>query len=122
MSILHSLIGNASETSEVHSEVKNSLIEGEQILKSYKLVRDEIIFTTKRLILLDKQGLTGKKMDVLSIPYKQITRFAKECAGSFDLDEELKIWIGSHAIPMTYKFKKGTNLDEVYRILSGAVL
>ena len=122
MSLLHNLMGNASETTEIHQEVKNSLIQDEQVLKSYQLVRDEIIFTNKRLILLDKQGLTGKKIDVLSVPYKQITRFAKECAGTFDLDEELKIWIGSHAIPETFKFKKGTNLDEVYQILSGAVL
>ena len=120
--MIHNLMGNASETTNIHYEVKNSLIQGEGVLKSYRLLRDEIIFTNKRLILLDKQGITGKKMDVLSIPYKQITRFAKECAGTFDLDEELKIWIGSHAIPMTYKFKKGTNLDEVYQILSSAVL
>lgn len=122
MSLLHNLMGNASETTEIHQEVRNSLIDGETVLKTYKLVRDEIIFTNKRLITLDKQGLTGKKMDALSIPYKQITRFAKECAGTFDLDEELKIWIGSHSIPETFKFKKGTNLDEVYQILSGAVL
>ncbi len=122
MSLLHNLMGNASETTEIHQEVKNSLIEGEQVLKCYKLMRDEIIFTTKRLITLDKQGITGKKMDVVSIPYKQISRFAKECAGTFDLDEELKIWIGSQPIPETFRFKKGTNLDEVYQILSGAVL
>ena len=122
MSLLHNILGNATETTTIHDEVRNSLIESETVLKSYKLMRDEIIFTSKRLLILDNQGITGKKMEVFSIPYRQITRFAKECAGTFDLDEELKIWIGSQALPVVYKFKKGTNLDEVYQILSSAVL
>jgi hypothetical protein len=115
-------LGNATETQDIHPEVQNSLIEGEEVVKAYKLMRDEIVFTTKRLITVDKQGISGKKMDVTSIPYKSISRFAKECAGTFDLDEELKIWLGSHIAPVTYSFKKGTNLDEVYHILSSAVL
>jgi hypothetical protein len=122
MSLLHNILGNATETSSIHEEVQNSLIENESVIKSYKLIRDEIIFTTQRLILIDKQGISGKKMEVVSIPYKAITRFSKECAGTFDLDEELKIWIGSHSLPVSYRFKKGTNLDEVYKILSQAVL
>jgi hypothetical protein len=122
MSLLHNILGNATETSSIHEEVQNSLIENESVIKSYKLIRDEIIFTTQRLILIDKQGISGKKMGVVSIPYKAITRFSKECAGTFDLDEELKIWIGSHSLPVSYRFKKGTNLDEVYKILSQAVL
>lgn len=122
MSLLHNILGNATETSSIHEEVQNSLIENESVIKSYKLIRDEIIFTTQRLVLIDKQGISGKKMEVVSIPYKAITRFSKECAGTFDLDEELKIWIGSHSLPVSYRFKKGTNLDEVYKILSQAVL
>jgi hypothetical protein len=112
MSLLHNILGNATETTSIHEEVQNSLIENESVIKSYKLIRDEIIFTTLRLILIDKQGISGKKMEVVSIPYKAITRFSKECAGTFDLDEELKIWIGSHSLPISYRFKKGTNLDE----------
>lgn len=115
-------MGNASETSSIHPEVNNSLVSEESVVKSYIIFRDEIVFTTKRLIFVDKQGLSGKKMDIISIPYSSITKFSKESAGTFDLDEELKIWIRSESIPRVYKFKKGTNLDEVYRLLSQAVL
>ena len=122
MSLIHNLMGNATEMSEVHEEVRNSLVQDEKVIKAYKLVRDEIVFTSKRVIFLDKQGLTGKKMDILSVPYKSITKFSKESAGTFDLDEELKIWVRGDGLPLSYKFKGGTGLDEVYQLLSQAVL
>ena len=122
MSLIHNLMGNATEMSEVHEEVRNSLVQDEKVIKAYKLVRDEIVFTSKRVIFLDKQGLTGKKMDILSVPYKSITKFSKESAGTFDLDEELKIWVRGDGLPLAYKFKGGTGLDEVYQLLSQAVL
>ena len=122
MSLIHNLMGNATEMSEVHAEVRNSLVQDEKVIKAYKLVRDEIVFTSKRVIFLDKQGLTGKKMDILSVPYKSITKFSKESAGTFDLDEELKIWVRGDGLPLSYKFKGGTGLDEVYQLLSQAVL
>ena len=121
MSLIHNLMGNATEITDVHAEVKNSLVPDEKVIKAYKLLRDEIIFTSKRLIFLDKQGMTGKKMEVLSVPYKSITSFSKESAGTFDLDEELKIWARGRGL-LTYKFKGGTGLDEVYQLLSQAVL
>ena len=122
MSLIHNLMGNASEIKEVHPEVKNSLVTEEKVIKAYKLVRDEIVFTSKRVIFLDKQGVTGKKMDILSVPYKMITKFSKESAGTFDLDEELKIWVRGDNLPLSYQFKKGSHLDEVYQLLSQAVL
>ena len=66
---------------------------------AFKLLRDVYIFTSKRLILVDKQGLTGKKVEMLSIPYRAISRFSVETAGHFDLDAELKIWISSGVEP-----------------------
>jgi len=122
MSILHNLMGNAIESTVVHSEVSNSLIEKETIIKAYKLIRDEIVFTSHRLIFVDKQGITGKKIEILSVPYSSISKFAKESACTFDLDEELKIWLGSEPVPLVYKFKKGTSLDQVYKLLSEVVL
>jgi hypothetical protein len=61
---------------------------------AYLLIRDTILFTDRRLILIDKQGITGKKTEYHSIPYRSITHFAVETAGTFDLDAELKIWVG----------------------------
>ena len=62
------------------------------------------LFTNKRLILIDKQGMTGSKMEMVSIAYSKITKFSKESAGHFDLDAELKIWIGSDPTPVAYLY------------------
>jgi hypothetical protein len=91
MGFLDGLMGNASELNvqEVQKEFQHVLAAGEQIEKAYKLIRDLFIFTGKRLILVDKQGLTGKKIELHSIPYKSITHFSIETAGTFDYDAEL---------------------------------
>lgn len=76
-------------------------------------MRDMFIFTSRRLILLDKQGLTGKKVSYVSVPYKSIRMFSVETAGTFDLDAELKIWVAGVASPMERQFKRGDAIFEV---------
>ncbi|WP_409425090.1 PH domain-containing protein [Pseudoalteromonas sp. RW-H-Ap-1] len=120
MGLLSGLMGNASEVDDADLEkvLANTLIEGERVEKAYKVVRDMFIFTNKRLILLDKQGVTGSKMEMVSIAYSKITKFSKESAGHFDLDAELKIWVGSDPTPISKDFKAGDNINDVYRIIS----
>lgn len=120
MGLLSGLMGNASEIddSDLEKVLANTLIEGEQVEKAYKVIRDMFIFTNKRLILIDKQGMTGSKMEMVSIAYSKITKFSKESAGHFDLDAELKIWIGSDPTPISKEFKSGDNINEVYRVIS----
>ena len=120
MGLFSGLMGNASEVDDADLEkvLANTLIEGEQVEKAYKVVRDMFIFTNKRLILLDKQGVTGSKMEMISIAYSKITKFSKESAGHFDLDAELKIWVGSDPTPISKDFKAGDNINDVYRIIS----
>ena len=120
MGLFSGLIGNASEVDDADLEkvLVNTLIEGEQVEKAYKVVRDMFIFTNKRLILIDKQGMTGSKMEMISIAYSKITKFSKESAGHFDLDAELKIWVGSDPTPISKDFKAGDNINDVYRIIS----
>ncbi|MBB1282376.1 PH domain-containing protein [Pseudoalteromonas sp. SR41-1] len=120
MGLLSGLMGNASEVddSDLEKILANTLIDGEQVEKAYKVVRDMFIFTNKRLILIDKQGMTGSKMEMVSIPYSKITKFSKESAGHFDLDAELKIWVGSDPTPISKEFKSGDNINDVYRIIS----
>ncbi len=79
--------------------MKDVLTADERIDLSFKLVRDLIVFTNKRLIIVDKQGVSGKKVEYKSIPYKSISRFSIETSGHFDLDTELKIWISSAELP-----------------------
>lgn len=95
MGLLDGLMGNASEVdaSEVQAELSEVLAANEQVMHAYKMVRDLHVFTNKRLINIDKQGVTGRKADYLSIPYKSITQFNVQTAGRFDTDCELKIWV-----------------------------
>ncbi|WP_018758761.1 PH domain-containing protein [Paenibacillus terrigena] len=125
MGFLDGLLGNASAISEkdVQEELQPILFPGETVDKAYKLIRDMFVFTDKRLILIDKQGVTGKKVEYMSLPYKSIARFSIETAGTFDLDAELKIWISSAVEPTVSKqFKKDSNVYDVQRILAEKVL
>jgi hypothetical protein len=80
--------------------------------------RSTILFTDRRLILIDKQGITGKKVEYHSVPYRSITHFAVETAGTFDLDAELKIWISGTPTPIEKTFTKGVDIYEVQAILT----
>jgi len=124
MGLLGGLMGNASEVNiqEVQKEYANVLAPAESIEKAYKLVRDMFIFTNKRLILVDKQGVTGKKTEYHSIPYKSITHFSIETAGNFDLDAELKIWISGMPMPVQKQFNKSLNIYELQSVLAAYVL
>lgn len=120
MGIFNGLMGNASEMDldGIIKEYNKILAENERIEKSYKLVRDLFIFTNKRLILVDKQGVTGKKTEYHSIPYKSITHFSIETAGHFDLEAELKIWISGTALPIEKQFNSSLNIYELQQVLA----
>lgn len=120
MGIFDGLMGNASEVNieKLEQEITPLMIEGESMHKAFKLIRDLIVFTNKRIILIDKQGMTGKKTEFLSIPYKSIKYFSKESAGTIDLDAEIKVWISGDDLPKEFQFSRDNAVDEVYRILS----
>ena len=124
MGLFNAILGNASEVSieKIRDEFKPILIQGENIEKAYKLIRDMFVFTNKRLILVDKQGITGSKVDYVSIPYANINKFSKESAGLLDLDAELKIWVRGESVPIKKQFGKDNNINEVYQILSQYIL
>ncbi|EEH97054.1 hypothetical protein CSBG_00680 [Clostridium sp. 7_2_43FAA] len=120
MGIFNGLMGNASEVNleALKKEYGKILASTETIEKAYKLVRDMFIFTNKRLILIDKQGMTGKKTEYHSIPYKSITHFSIETAGHFDLDAELKIWISGTALPIEKQFNSSLDIYELQTVLA----
>jgi hypothetical protein len=125
MGLFSAIIGNAGTVTQedLKSKYGNLLIEGEEIELGFKLIRDTFIFTTKRLILVDVQGLTGSKVEYKTITYKSITRFSIETAGTFDLDAELKIWISSEQVPSIKKqFNKSVNVYDVQKVLATYVL
>ena len=125
MGLFSALLGNAGAVSqeELKKDYGKLLIEGEEIELGFKLIRDTFIFTNKRLILIDKQGLTGSKIEYKSISYKSITRFSIETAGTFDFDSELKIWVSSEQLPSIKKqFNKSVNVYDVHNLLATHVL
>ncbi|TFB22948.1 PH domain-containing protein [Filobacillus milosensis] len=120
MGLFDGMMGNASEvdTQEVQEELSELLASSEQVEHAYKLIRDLFVFTDKRLILVDKQGMTGKKTEYHSIPYKSITHFAVETAGTFDLDAELKLWVSGSSTPIEKTFNKQLNIYKVQAVLA----
>tara|TARA_X000000950_G_C13826296_1_gene624185 strand:+ start:1032 stop:1409 length:378 start_codon:yes stop_codon:yes gene_type:complete len=125
MGLLSGLLGNASvmDSKEVQKEYGKIFLKGEKVEAAFKIIRDLFIFTNKRLVLIDKQGLTGKKVEYLSIAYKSISKFSVETAGTFDLDAELKIWVSSEKLPsVSKKFNKSVDVYEVQKILADFVL
>jgi len=121
MGIFSAILGNAGAVSQ-EDLLKNYgqlLTDSEEIEMGFKLIRDTFIFTNKRLILVDKQGITGSKTEYRSIAYKSISRFSIETAGTFDLDAELKIWVSSELQPSIVKqFNKSVNVYEVQKVLA----
>ena len=110
MGFLDAILGNSAEidVSEVSEELAPILGDNETIARVFKEIRDMYVFTSKRLVIIDKQGLTGRKVEYHSIPYKAITQFKLETAGHFDLDAELKLWVSGQSEPIEKDLKKDT--------------
>lgn len=92
----------AVDTSMVESQLRNSppiLQRDEAVELAFKCGRDLMVFTTKRLLTVDVQGFTGKKVAYLTVPYSSILAFSVETAGTFDTDSELRCWTGIHPPP-----------------------
>ena len=123
MGLLGGLMGNASEVDgdKLQKELADILVAGESVDSAYKVLRDTFVFTNKRLILIDRQGITGKKVEYLSVPYKSMVSFAVETAGTFDMDSELKIWISGQGV-LQKTFSKGSNIVKVQQSLAKYVL
>lgn len=124
MGIMNTIFGNVSEMdiASLQKEFGALLCEGERIERAYKLIRDKWVFTNKRLIIQDVQGVTGKKREYLSVPYRSIERFSIETAGTFDMDAEMKIWIRGCEEPLEQNFGKDSNIIEIQRVLAQYVL
>jgi hypothetical protein len=124
MGLINGVLGNASkiDASKIQAEFQQILAPGERVEHAYQIFRDYFVFTDKRFVLVDKQGITGSKVEYHSIPYKSITHFSIETAGTFDLDAELKIWISGKSVPVKKHFNKKLSIYEVQAVLASYVL
>ncbi|MDD6269589.1 MAG: PH domain-containing protein [Oscillospiraceae bacterium] len=96
-------------------------VEGETILRMFQAMRDGVVFTNKRIIAINVQGLTGKKKDFSSLPYSKIQAFSVETAGTIDLDTELELWFSGLG-KVKFDFVSNYNIAALCRLISGFVL
>lgn len=109
------------ENNDYATIVTDLLVPGERIVGAFKALRDGVIFTDKRIIAVNVQGITGKKKDFSSLPYSKITAFSVETAGTLDLDSELEMYFSGLG-KVRFEFSGKTNLIEISRIIAGFAL
>lgn len=109
------------QNSEYAEKVTALLLDNEEIIDSYKSMRDGVVFTSKRIIAVNVQGLTGSKKDFTSIPYKNIVAYSVETSGTFDLDSELEIYLSSVG-KVKFEFTGKTSMVEISKHISKHLL
>ncbi len=124
MGIFDGLLGHGSavDPADLDKRLSGVLIDGEVPELAFRVIRDFFVFTQYRIILVDIQGVTGSKVDYMSIPYRSITRFSVETAGTFDLDSELNIWVSGSDAPISKTLRKGADVRGIQRALATGVL
>jgi galactokinase len=113
-------VGNPTNLGTARDLYEGLLMEGERVEMEFKGLRDGAIFTDRRLLVYNKQGLMGKKHEFSSFPWRSITAFAVENSGTFDLEAEFKI-CGSGWGVCEVVFTKGTDVREVLRYMNGKI-
>lgn len=111
----------AIKNSDVRGEIPSLLVSGESIVSAFQTVRDQVIFTNKRVFVVNVQGITGKKTSYFSYPYSKVQYFGIETAGVFDIDSEL-ILVFSNGAHLQFDFKSNVNIREISAIISGYIL
>lgn len=91
----------------VSPDVAQLMVQGEQPFAAFKTFRDSAIFTSRRLIVRDAQGVRGKKVEIYSLPYSSVNMWSTENAGTLDWNAEVELWTRAGHI----KIKLGRNVD-----------
>ena len=103
------------------SLISPMFVPGEEIIGTYQTIRDGVVFTNKRIIVINIQGITGKKKDFTSLPYSKIQAYSVETAGTFDLDSELDLWFSGLG-KIRLEFVSRANVYEICKMISDRVL
>lgn len=109
------------QNSEYGEKVQDLLLDGEEIIDSYKSIRDGVVFTTKRVIAVNVQGITGSKKDYTTLPYNKIVAYSVETSGTFDLDSELEIYFSALG-KVKFEFSGETSMLEISKMISEHLL
>ncbi|MFK5883716.1 MAG: PH domain-containing protein [Candidatus Izemoplasma sp.] len=109
------------QDSSYEKRVVDLIVPGEEVLDSYKAIRDGIVFTTKRIIIINVQGITGKKVDYTSLPYQKINAYSIETSGVFDMDAELDLFISGMG-KLRFEFKGRSDIKQISKYISQAII
>lgn len=104
------------DDNSVANEISPLFVTEETIIGSYKAIRDYVVFTNKRMIAVNVQGMTGKKKDFTSLPYSKIQAFSVETAGHFDMDSELILWFSGLG-KVKLEFTGGSDIVQIGKII-----
>lgn len=105
----------------IPNDVSDLLVEGEVAIAAYKTLRDSAIFTNKRLIVRDAQGITGKKVEIYSLPYSSINMWSTENAGKiFDINAEVELWTRAGHIKVN--LNKNVDIRKLDKLIANALL
>lgn len=120
MGLIDTLLGHASEKNldKIAEDFAPLLAPGESVQRAFGLIRDLIVFTDRRLILTNKQGVTGSKVEYLSVPYRSIVMFSIETAGHFDMEAELRIWVSGQATPIERSLGRDAGARDIVALLA----
>ncbi|HZX76410.1 PH domain-containing protein [Lysobacter sp.] len=120
MGLLDTLLGHASEKSldNLTADFAPLLAPGETLQRAFGLIRDLIVFTDRRMILVNKQGVTGSKVEYVSVPYRSIVMFSLETAGHFDLESELRVWVSGQPAPIARSLGRDSGAQDILALLA----
>ena len=104
----------------VTSDIERTLVPGEQVYAAYKTVRDIAAITNKRIIVRDSQGLTGKKVEIYSLPWSAVNMWSSENSGALDFNSEMEFWTKAGHIKLN--LKKGIDIRKLDQLISTFVL
>ena len=109
------------DNSTFSSTLMPMFVDGEEIIASFKTIRDGVVFTTKRIFAINVQGITGKKVDYTSLPYSKIQAFSVETAGVLDLDSELEVWFSGLG-KVKFEFVSRADVSRICKVISDCVI
>ncbi|GAA4906353.1 PH domain-containing protein [Stackebrandtia albiflava] len=108
---------SAANPKDLAPAVAPLLIEHERIVACFKSVRDFVVFTDKRLIACNVQGMTGRKRDYSSLPYRKVQAFSVETAGHFDMDAELELYFSGLG-KVRFEFKGAVDIRPLAQLIA----
>ena len=108
-------------TSQIRPEVSDFLVDDEGVVQCFQTIRDQVIFTNKRIFVVNVQGITGKKVSYISYPYSKVQYFGVETAGVLDIDSEL-ILVFNDGNHLQFDFKSKVDIRKICAMISNYVL